>query len=55
MFARAIGDPNPIDYNETYARKSDVGRITARLPSFRQPDFSTPATIAAPSGASLIQ
>lgn len=35
MFARAIGDPNPIYYDEEYAKKTEVGGIIAP-PTFIQ-------------------
>ena len=35
MFARSIGDPNPIYYDEDHANDSDVGSIIAP-PTFTQ-------------------
>ncbi len=35
MFARSIGDPNPVYFDETYARASEVGAIIAP-PTFVQ-------------------
>lgn len=29
MFARSVGDPNPIYYDEAYAKKTEVGHIIA--------------------------
>ena len=34
MFARSIGDPNPIYYDEDHANDSDVGLFNNRSPNF---------------------